>query len=151
MVYGDFKDLPRRAFSDKVLRDKAFNIARDPKHNGCQRSLASVVYKILIKRLLVGVLEMKIFLSKQNNYTKQLLEILIKEKFIHFFIDNIWDANLADMKLTRKFDKGFSFVLCAINIYRKYDWVIPWNDEKGITITNAFQKILKESNRNPKK
>ena len=84
MVYGDFKDLPRRAFSDKVLRDKAFNIARDPKHNGCQRSLASVVYKILIKRLLVGVLEMKIFLSKQNNYTKQLLEILIKEKFIHF-------------------------------------------------------------------
>ena len=84
MVYGDFKDLPRRAFSDKVLRDQAFNIARDPKHNGCQRSLASVVYKILIKRLLVGVLEMKIFLSKQNNYTKQLLEILIKEKFIHF-------------------------------------------------------------------
>ena len=55
------------------------------------------------------------------------------------------------MKLTRKFDKGFSFVLCAINIYRKYDWVIPLNDEKGITITNAFQKILKESNRNPKK
>ena len=40
MVYGDFKDLPRRTFSDKVLRDKAFNIARDPKHNGCQRSLA---------------------------------------------------------------------------------------------------------------
>ena len=64
MVYRDFEDLPRRTFSEKVLRDKAFNIARDPKYNGCQRSLASMVYKILIKRLLVGVLEIKIFLSK---------------------------------------------------------------------------------------
>ena len=39
MVYGDFKDLPRRAFSDKVLRDKAFNIARDPKHNDVKEVL----------------------------------------------------------------------------------------------------------------
>ena len=64
MVYRDFEDLPRRTFSEKVLLDKAFNIARDPKYNGCQRSLASMVYKILIKRLLVGVLEIKIFLSR---------------------------------------------------------------------------------------
>ena len=53
-------------------------------------------------------------------------------------------------EINRKLDEGFSFLLCAINIYGKYDWVIPWNDEKGITITNTFQKILKESNRNPK-
>ena len=45
MAYGDFKDLARRTVSDKVLRDKAFNIAKDPKYDGYQRGLASMVYK----------------------------------------------------------------------------------------------------------
>ena len=44
MAYGDFKDLIRRTFADKVLRDKAFNIAKDPKDDGYQRGLASMVY-----------------------------------------------------------------------------------------------------------
>ena len=43
-TYGDFKDLERRTASDKVLRDKAFNVAKNPKYDGCQRGLASVVY-----------------------------------------------------------------------------------------------------------
>ena len=62
MAYGDFKDLNRRTFADKVLRDKAFNIAKDPKCDGYQRCLASMVYNFLIKILLVVVLKMKIFL-----------------------------------------------------------------------------------------
>ena len=45
MAYGDFKDLKRRTASDKILRDKAFNIAKIPKHDGYQRGLASIVYK----------------------------------------------------------------------------------------------------------
>ena len=50
MAYGDFKDLKRRTFSDKVLRDKAFNIAKNSKHDGYQRELASMVYKFLDKK-----------------------------------------------------------------------------------------------------
>ena len=50
MAYGDFKDLKRRTFSDKVLRDKAFNIAKNPKYDGYQRGLASVVYKFFDKK-----------------------------------------------------------------------------------------------------
>ena len=49
MGYGDFKDLERRTFSDKVLRDKAFNIAKNPKYDRFLKSLASMVYKFLIK------------------------------------------------------------------------------------------------------
>ena len=49
MVYGDFKDLKRRTFSDKVLRDKAFNIAKNPKYDGYQRGLASMVYNFFDK------------------------------------------------------------------------------------------------------
>ena len=50
MAYGDFEDLTRRVFSDKVLRDKAFNIAKNPKYDGYQRGLASMVYKFFDKK-----------------------------------------------------------------------------------------------------
>ena len=49
--YGDFKDLKWRIFSDNVLRGKAFNIAKNPKHDGCQRGFASIVYKFFDKKL----------------------------------------------------------------------------------------------------
>ena len=55
------------------------------------------------------------------------------------------------MQLISKSNKGFRFLLCVIDIYSKYACVIPLKDKKGITITNAFQKILKESNRKPNK
>ena len=55
------------------------------------------------------------------------------------------------MKFISKFNKGFRFLLCVIDIYSKYAWVIPVNDKKGIKITNAFQKILDESKRKPNK
>ena len=50
MAYGDFKDLERRTFSDKVLRDKAFNIAKNPKYDGFQKGLASMVYNFFNKK-----------------------------------------------------------------------------------------------------
>ena len=50
-----------------------------------------------------------------------------------------------------EFNKGFRFLSCVINIYSKYAWVIPLKYKNGITITNAFQKNLKESNHKPKK
>ena len=67
------------------------------------------------------------------------------------FIDNIWDADLADMQLINKFNKGFRLLLCVIDIYSKYAWGILLKDKTWITITNAFQKFLKESNRNQTK
>ena len=50
MAYGYFKDLERRIFADKVLRNKAFNIAKEPKYEGYQRGLASMVYKFFDKK-----------------------------------------------------------------------------------------------------
>ena len=50
MAYGDFKDLKRRTLSDKVLRDKAFNIAKNPKYDGYQRGLVSMVYIFFDKK-----------------------------------------------------------------------------------------------------
>ena len=45
MAYGDFKDLTKTTASDKILRDKAFNVAKNPRHDGYQRGLVSMVYK----------------------------------------------------------------------------------------------------------
>ena len=67
------------------------------------------------------------------------------------FRDNVWGVDLADMKLLSKFNKRFRFLLCVIDIFSKYAWVIPLKDKKGISIVNVFQKILKESNRKPNK
>ena len=50
MAYGKTKDLVKRTQSDKVLKDKAFKIASDPKYDGCQRGLASMVYKFFDKK-----------------------------------------------------------------------------------------------------
>ena len=59
--------------------------------------------------------------------------------------------NLANMQLISRFNKRFKFLLCVIDIYGKYEWVIPLKDKKGITITNAFQKSIDESNWKPNK
>ena len=55
------------------------------------------------------------------------------------------------MHLISKFNKGFRFLLCVIDIFSKYAWVVPSKDKKGISIVNAFQKISKESDRKPNK
>ena len=55
------------------------------------------------------------------------------------------------MQLISKFNKGFSFLLCVIDIFSKYAWLFPLKDKKVISIVNAFQKILKEFDRKPNK
>ena len=63
-----------------------------------------------------------------------------KRKVQSSLIDNIWGADLADMQLRSKFNKGILFLVCVIDIFSKYPWVIiPLKDKKGTTITNAFQ------------
>ena len=55
------------------------------------------------------------------------------------------------MQLLSKFNKGFRFLLCVIDIFSKYAWVVPLKDKKGISIVNAFQKIINDSKRKPDK
>ena len=69
---------------------------------------------------------------------KPIIRKLKKRKVYSGFKDNTWGADLADMHLISKFNKGFRFLLCVIDIFSKYAWVIPLKDKKGITITNAF-------------
>ena len=73
------------------------------------------------------------------------------KKLYSGFKDNIWGADLTDMKLMSKFNKGFRFLLCFIDIFSKYAWIVPLKDNKGVSIVNAFQKILDKSGCKPNK
>ena len=74
-----------------------------------------------------------------------------KRKVHCSFIDNIWDAYFVDTQLSSKFNKGIHFLLCVIDIFSKYAWVVSLKEKIGITITKAFQKILDDSNSKPNK
>ena len=58
------------------------------------------------------------------------------------FKDNIWGVDLADMQLISKYNRGLRYLLCAIDLFSKYAFVVPLKDKKGTTIVNAFQSIL---------
>ena len=151
MAYGNFKDLKRRTFSDKVLKDKAFNIAKNPKYDGYERGLASMVYKFFDKKSKGGGIANEPNYQLANELHKPIIRKFKKRKVYSGFKDNIWGADLADMQLISKFNKGFRFLLCVIDIFSKYAWVFPLKDKKGISIAGAFQKMLDDSNRKPNK
>ena len=147
MAYGDFKHLKKRTAAEKVLRDKAFNISRNPKYDGHHRGLASMVYQFLVKKNPKGS-GIKNEIKQNEQLTEELHKPIIrnfkKRKEYSAFKDNIWAADLADMQLTSKFNKGSRFLLCVIDIHSKYAWVLPLKDKKGVSIVNAFQSIFKK-------
>ena len=82
---------------------------------------------------------------------KPIIRKLKKNEFILGFKDNNWGADLADMYLISKLNKGCRFLLCVIDIFSIYAWIVPLKDKKVISILNVFQKILHDSNRKPNK
>ena len=161
-AYSDSKDFTKRTIADKILRDKGFNIAKDPKYDTYQRGLASMVYKFFDKKSTLltekptegsGV-NTKLTLQNQQlaeELHKPIIKKFEKRKVHAAFKDNTWGADLADMQLLSRYNKGIRFLLCIIDIFSKYAWVVPLKEKKGISIVTAFQSILKQSNRKPNK
>ena len=70
-----------------------------------------------------------------------------RKSYLQFkFMDNIWGVDLADMQ-----SLSIKYLLCAIDLYSKYVFVIPLKDKKGISVTNGFYKIIKQTGRKPNK
>ena len=149
-AYSDGKDLTKRTIADKSLKNRAFDIAKDPKYEGYQRGLASMVYKFFDSKV-SGSGEKLMPENKQlaNELHKPIIKKFEKRKVYSTFKDNIWGVDLADMQLLSKYNKGIRFLLCVIDIFSKYAWVAPLKDKKGMGIVKAFQRILKQSNSKP--
>ena len=81
-----------------------------------------------------------------NELHKPIIRKFEKRKVYSTFKDNIWGVDLAHMQLLSKYNKGIRFLLCVIDIFSKYAWVVPLKDKKGISIVKAFQSIIKQSN-----
>ena len=99
-----------------------------------------------------GAKDINTKLAPQNQQLVEELHKPIVKKFekrkVHAaFKDNIWGADLVDMQLLTRYNKGIRFLLCVIDIFSKYAWVIPLKDKKGVSIVTACQSILKQSNR----
>ena len=158
MVYGKSKDLVKRTQSDKVLKDKAFKIVSNPKYDAYQRGLASMVYKFCDEKSkgngIVASLANKC--ANEPNYQlanelhRPIIRNFKKRKVYSSFRDNIWGVDLADMQSLSKYDKGIKYLLCVIDLFSKYAWVVPIKDKKGTSIVNAFQKIISKE-RKPNK
>ena len=168
-AYADHKDLINRTEADKDLRDRAYDISSNPEYDGYQRGLASMVYKFFDKKstaeptakpsalALTGSGFKKLKNTAQNSSIladvrhKPVIRKFNKRKVYLQFKDNIWGVDLADMQSLSRKNKGIKYLLCAIDVYSKYAFVIPLKDKKGISIVNAFNKTIKQSNRKPNK
>ena len=124
-AYADHKDLINRTEADKVLKDKAYDIASNPEYDGYQRGLASMVYKFFDKKSAGSGFK------KLKNTTKPSSSILAdelhkpvirkfkKRKVYSQFKDNIWGVDLPNMQSLSRKNKGIKYLLCAIDLYSK--------------------------------
>ena len=156
-AYAKYKDEENRLISDQKLRNSVYDIASNPKYDGYQRGLASMVYKFFYSK--VAPLDKKTMSGKGIKNNKILVEELHKPVIKKFnkrkvysqFRDNIWRVDLADMQSLGEKNKSFKYLLCAIDLFSKYAFVVPLKDKKRISIVNAFNKVIKQSNRKPNK
>ena len=117
MAYGKSKDLAKRTQSDKVLRDKVFKIVSDAKWDGCQRGLASMVYRFFEKK------SSGIGIANEPNYQlanerhKTINKKFKKRKVYSSFRDNVWGVDLGYMQSLSKYNNGNKYLLCTIDLF----------------------------------
>ena len=148
-AYSESKDLAKTTISAKILKDRAYEIARNHGYDWHQRALASIVHKFFDKKTESGV-------SVNEQLAEELHKPVTKKikrwKVYARFKDNIWAADLAEMESLSSKNKIVKYLLCIMDIFIKYIWVIkPLKDKKGKTVINAFMEILSESSCKPNK
>ena len=127
--------------SDKILKDRVYEIAKNCNYDGYQRVLASMIYKFFDKKT-----------GSEISVNKELVIKKFKRRKVYLrFKDNIWAADLAEMESFSSKNKNVKYSLCTIDVFTKYAWVKLLKDKKGKTSLNAFIKIVNESNRKPSK
>ena len=147
-AYFDTKELAGRTISDKILRDRAYEIARNNGYDIYQRALEIIVYKLFDTKTGSGI-----------SVNEQLVEILHAQMIKKFkrrldyarFKRNIWPADLAEMEWLPSKNRNAKYFLCVIDIFTKYAWVKPLKNKKDKAVLNVLIEIVNKSNRKPNK
>ena len=154
-AYAKYMERLNRKQSDIVLKNKALKIATDPRFNGYQKGLASMVYKFFNERTKGSGINLQANSLNNEILAEELHKPIIKNfkrrKVYSNFKENIWGVDLANMQLISKYNKGIRYPLCVIDLFSRYAWVIPLKNRKGDSIVEGFKKILDDSNRKPNK
>ena len=130
-AYSDSKDLTKRTVADKILKNRAFDIAKDPKYDGYERGLASMVHKFFDSK--VSGSGAKLIPENEqlaDELHKPIIRKFEKRRVYSTFKDNICGVDLADMQLLSKYNNGIRFLLCVIDIFSKNAWVVPLKIKK---------------------
>ena len=112
------------------MRYKAFKIASDPKYDGYQRGLVAMVYKIFDHKSSGSGIVNETNYQLVNELHKPIIRKFKKRKVYSSFRDNIWGLDLVDMQSLSKYNKGNNYLLCAIDLFSKYAWIVPLKDKK---------------------
>ena len=110
-----------------------------------------MVYNFFDKKNSGGPIKPKSNYQLANELHKQIIRKFTKRKVYSSFRDNVWGVYLSDMQSLSKYSKGIKYLLCAIDLFSKHAWFVPLKNKTGISIFNAFQKMLEISNRKPNK
>ena len=118
MCYVDFKDLNRKT-ADGVLRDKVLSTAKNPKYNGYQHIIASMVYKFFDKNFSTSGIKNEKISNKElaEKLTKPIIRKCEKRKICSTFVNNNWDADRADMELISEFSIKILVFCCILLIF----------------------------------
>ena len=127
------------------MKEKAYEVARNPKYDRYGWALASMVYKCFDKKT-VSRVNINEKLAEERH--KPVIEKLKRKRTFATFKDNIWAEDL--FELSSKY-KNVRYLLCLIDVFTKYAWVKPFQDKKAKTALNGFFNIKNESNRKPNK
>ena len=74
----------------------------------------------------------------ENELHRQIIRKFKRRKVYSSFRDSVWSVDLADMQSQSKYNNGIKYLLCAIDLFSEYTWVVALKDKRGISIVNAF-------------
>ena len=107
-------------------------------------SWSSMVYKIFDKKSGGNGVATEPNYELANKLRRQIMRKFKRRKVYSSFRNNIWGTDLVDMESLSKYNKGIKYLLCAIDLFSEYAWVVLLKDKRGISIVNALQKKFRQ-------
>ena len=128
------------------MKDRAYEIVINPKFDGYQRGLASMVYKFFDKEQGSSVNE-----KLAQELHKPVIKKFKRTKMYARFKADIWAADLAEMGSLSSMNRGVKYLLCVIDVFTKCAWVKPLKDKEGKTVLHGFIEIVYKPKHQPNK
>ena len=139
-----YRKLDKACFQHDLAYGQSINFVKriqsDPKYNGYQRGLASMVYKFFDKKSSGRDVANELNFQLVNKLHKQIIRKCTRREVHSSFRDNIWGVDLADTQSLRKYNKGIKYLLCPIDLFSKHAWVVPLKNKRGLVSLMHLKK-----------